>query len=77
MKKSGHELRGTDAKSGRSERRPFGNAAQANQAAGPTAQSVLELKQQISALEVKLNKILDLLNPPMPSAKKNKKETAG
>jgi len=75
MKKSGHELRGSDNNSGQRERKPFGNGkvnsgpAFSSAPAGPTAQNILELKQQVSALEVKLNKILDLLNPAKPAIK--------
>jgi len=74
MKKSGNELRG-DSNGGKRERKPFGNGqvnngpAFSSAPAGPTAQNILELKQQVSALEVKLNKILDLLNPPKPAVK--------
>jgi CxxC-x17-CxxC domain-containing protein len=71
MKKSGNELRG-ERNTDKRERKPFGNGqvnngpAFSSAPAGPSAQNILELKQQISALEVKLNKILDLLNPPRP-----------
>lgn len=74
MKKSGNELRG-ESNGGKRERKPFGNGkvhngpAYSSAPAGPTAQNILELKQQVSALEVKLNKILDLLNPPQPAVK--------
>ena len=67
MKKSGNELRGGTKSAGRTERRPYGAA---NSAPKPDNQGILELKRQISELEVKLNKILDLLNPPQPSPKK-------
>lgn len=74
MRKSGNELRG-EGSNGQRERKPFGNGqvnngpAFSSAPAGPTAQNILELKQQVSALEVKLNKILDLLNPPQPAVK--------
>jgi hypothetical protein len=75
MKKSGNELRGSEGHRGQRERKPFGNGkvnngpAFSSAPAGPTAQNILELKQQVSALEVKLNKILDLLNPAKPAVK--------
>jgi len=75
MKKGGNELRGAAGNSGQRDRKPFGNGnvntgpAYSSAPAGPTAQNILELKQQVSALEVKLNKILDLLNPPQPAMK--------
>ncbi len=75
MKKSGNELRNSEGNGSKRERKPFGNGpvnagpAYSSSPAGPTAQNILELKQQVSALEVKLNKILDLLNPPVPSVK--------
>jgi CxxC-x17-CxxC domain-containing protein len=67
MKKSGNELRGASKPAGRTERRPYGTAATTPKSDN---QGILELKRQISELEVKLNKILDLLNPPQPSPKK-------
>lgn len=75
MKKSGNELRGGNKPTGRTERRPFGNASASSPTPKPDHQGILELKRQISELEVKLNKILDLLNPPMPSPKKQSKQT--
>jgi len=69
MKKSGNELRGGVKSTERTERRPYGAATSTPK---PDNQGILELKRQISELEVKLNKILDLLNPPLPSPKKKK-----
>jgi CxxC-x17-CxxC domain-containing protein len=36
---------------------------------GRNDEGIAELKRQITGLEVKLNKILDLINPPMPAKK--------
>ena len=77
MKKSGNELRGSAGNGNRKERRPFGQGRSDHTSAprdsqptpGQNNQGILELKRQISGLEVKLNRILDLINPPMPSAK--------
>ncbi|MFT5831655.1 MAG: CxxC-x17-CxxC domain-containing protein [Candidatus Paceibacteria bacterium] len=82
MKKSGNEQRGSEGHRGQRDRKPFGNGkvnagpAFSSAPAGPSAQNILELKQQVSALEVKLNKILDLLNPPKAAVKAETAEVA-
>lgn len=82
MKKSGNELRGEQHNRPRQEHTSFGRTGKSSHSfdriqvserppvkPGLTPDSVLELKRQISGLEVKLNRILDLINPPLPSAK--------
>jgi len=54
----------SNTKKPRSERSPRHDPSR-----GRNDEGIEELKQQITALETKLNKILDLLNPPKPSTK--------
>ncbi|MFT5849628.1 MAG: CxxC-x17-CxxC domain-containing protein [Patiriisocius sp.] len=67
-KKNANESRG----SGKNERPDYTKLPREQRPARHDASrgdGIMDLKRQISGLEVKLNKILDLVNPPMPSAK--------
>lgn len=71
MKKSANETRGSENKSRpdhtkppREERSPRHDPSR-----GRSDDGIADLKRQISGLEQKLNRILDLINPPMPSKK--------
>ncbi len=75
MKKSANESRGFEHKNNRPQKTSWDSEKtnttppKAQPPQLPTNDGILELKRQISGLEVKLNKILDLINPPLPSPK--------
>jgi len=66
MKKSANESRGSH-KSNRTEN--FTQSHKSGADAGKIDNSILELKRQITSVELKLNRILDIINPPLPSTK--------
>lgn len=82
MKKSANESRGSEAGRGRNEKDSYhserpsyvktdrqGGSSEQITALKHSNEGISELKRQIKGLEVKLNRILDLINPPLPSAK--------
>ena len=77
MKKSGHESRNNEQRNHSTEKRSFQkdrqNYARHNNEQRPEHNrndaGIADLKRQMNGLEKKLNKILDLINPPMPSPK--------
>jgi CxxC-x17-CxxC domain-containing protein len=80
MKKSANESRGTNHQSDKGSheyKRPEAHKthqehhpSQHNATRGVGNDVITDLKRQITGLEVKLNRILDLINPAMPSPKK-------
>ncbi len=82
IKKSANETRDSGNRNDRSDRSNTKNARpdytqlprdqrppRHDASRGNSDNGILELKRQITALDFKLNKILDLINPPQPSAK--------
>jgi len=83
MKKSANESRGQDNNRGRedrgshNERTDFTRPQREQRSPsydntrGRSDDGIADLKKQITGLELKLNRILDLINPPMPSQKES------
>jgi CxxC-x17-CxxC domain-containing protein len=70
MKKSANEQRGSEHRGGRPEKKSYDNKpAQQSATRGVGNDVITDLKRQITGLEVKLNRILDLINPPLPAKK--------
>ena len=82
MKKSANESRGSVSNSNRGEKGSYKNERsdykkQSHEQSSPRPNvtqemnnnGIADLKRQISGLEQKLNRILDLINPPMPAQK--------
>lgn len=75
MKKSANEPRGSKHAEKRSHtpthtsNHTQNNTNAANNTRGIGNDVITDLKRQITGLEVKLNKILDLINPPLPAKK--------
>ena len=75
MKKSANEPRGSKHAEKRSHtpthisNHSQSNANAVNNTRGVSNDVITNLKRQITGLEVKLNKILDLINPPLPARK--------
>jgi CxxC-x17-CxxC domain-containing protein len=81
-KKAGNETRSSDKGGDRAHKGSFNNdrpdytklpredrPARHNADRGRSSDGIAELKQQITGLELKLNRILEIVNPPMPSKK--------
>jgi CxxC-x17-CxxC domain-containing protein len=70
MKKSANEQRGSEQRGGRPEKKSYENKpVQQSTTRGVGNDVITDLKRQITGLEVKLNRILDLINPPLPAKK--------